>query len=135
MKRILLWSSRLAFGAAAALLVIAFGIDRLLARDVLLIAPHDESTVKLNRSLYAEGDPVAEIYGNPMSKPVRVVILDGDRIVRPAEDPSQLLLPVNAARGDHPLQVQTVWFATRYSVALLLAVAAVSALTHARISK
>lgn len=121
--------------SAAALLVIAFGIDRLLARDVRLIAPHDASTVKLNQSLYIAGDPVAEIYGNPLSKPVRVVVMSGDRIIRPAEDQSQQLLPVDAAKGDHPLQVQTVWFATRYSLVFFLAVAALSGIIHGRLSK
>ena len=36
--------------------------------------------VKVNRTLHAPGDPVAEIYGNPLSKPVRVIAPDPDRL-------------------------------------------------------
>ncbi len=122
MRRIILkWIPRLALGAAAGLLLIVLGIDRIFSREVLLIAPHDEATVKLNRSLYVPGDPVAEIYGNPLSRPVRVIVFGDARIIRPVEDPSQLLMPVEGA-----LQMRTVWFVTRYAVAALLLIAVVT---------
>ncbi len=123
---------RLALGSATALLLAAWGTDRLLGGDVLLIAPHDAATVRLNRTLYVPGDPVADIYGNPLSKPIRVVILSRRALMHPPEDPKQVLLAVGGARGDHPLQVQTMWFVTRYLVAALLAVAAVSWLARGR---
>jgi hypothetical protein len=126
------WVIRLAVGGAAALLLAALGADRLLGRDVLLIAPHDAAAVKLNRALYLPGDPVADVYGNPLSRPVRVVILSNRGLIRPPEDPKQILLAVDGAKGDHPLQVQTVWFVTRYVVAALLAIAAVTAVTRRR---
>jgi hypothetical protein len=122
MRRVMLkWIPRLALGAAAGLLLIAFGIDRFFSREVLLIAPHDEATVKLNRSLYVPGDPVAEIYGNPLSRPVHVIVFRDARIIRPVEDPSQLLMPVEDA-----LQTRTVWFVTRYGVGALLLIAIVT---------
>ncbi len=123
MRRVILkWIPRLALAAAAGLLLIAFGIDRLFSREVLLIAPHDEATVKLNRALYAVGDPVAEVYGNPLTKPVRVILFSDARIIRPDEDPTQLLLSVDT----RPLQTRTLWFVTRYAVALLVMIAAIS---------
>lgn len=126
------WIFRLAFGGAVGLVLIAFGLERFLGRDVLLIAPHDEATVRLNRALYAPGDPIADLYGNSLSKPVRVVMLSKRRLIRPTEDPTQLLLEVDSARGEHVLQAQTVWFVTRYAVAVLLAVALGSALAPRR---
>lgn len=122
------WIFRLAFGGALGLVLVAFGLERFLGRDVLLIAPHDEPTVRLNRALYVPGDPVADLYGNSMSKPVRVIILSDRRVIRPSEDPSQLLLEVDSARSEHALQAQTVWFVTRYALAVLLAVALVTVL-------
>ncbi|HUP63242.1 MAG TPA: hypothetical protein VNA69_22825 [Thermoanaerobaculia bacterium] len=105
--------------AAVAIAPSAILLDRLFGRDVLLISPHDEATVELNRSLHADGDPVAEIYGNPLSKPVRVVLLTERNVIHPAEDSSLALLP---AGGDapRPLQVQTVYFIARYAILALL---------------
>ena len=59
------------FGGAVFALGLAMTIDRGFGEDVRLISPHDASTVQVNRALYAPGDTVAEIYGNPLSKSVR----------------------------------------------------------------
>ena len=104
---------------AVAITPSAILLDRVFGRDILLISPHDEVTVTLNRSLHADGDPVAEIYGNPLSKPVRVVLLSERNIIRPVEDSSLALLPVGSS-ASRPLQVQTVFFVARYAILALL---------------
>ncbi len=105
--------------AAVAVTPSAILLDRVFGRDVLLISPHGEATVTLNRSLHADGDPVAEIYGNPLSKPVRVVLLSERNVIRPVEDSSLALLPVGGS-APRPLQVQTVFFVARYAILALL---------------
>jgi hypothetical protein len=96
-------------GGALLVLALAVTVDRALGEEVLLISPHHTSTVEVNRALYVPGDPVAEIYGNPLSTPVRVIAPDSERMVRPAEDSSLALLAVNKQLGENPLQVKTVW--------------------------
>ncbi len=112
---------------AVAIAPLSILLDRLFGRDILLIAPYDQGTVALNRSLHGDGDPVAEIYGNPLSRPVRVVLLTERDAIRPVEDSSLLLLPVG---GDarRPLQVQTVFFLARYAILALLMLAVLIAL-------
>lgn len=101
--------------AAVAIAPSAILLDRVFGRDVLLITPHDEATVELNRSLHLDGDPVAEIYGNPLSRSVRVVMFSERNVIHPVEDSSLALLPVR--RGEpRPLQVQTVFFVARYAI-------------------
>ena len=124
-RMILRWVVRAAMVAAATLPLATFTVDRFFARDVLLIAPYDSATVQLNRTVYTPGDPVAEIYGNPMSRPVRVMLFSEARLIHPKEDPRQNLMPV-AGRGDHPLQLRTVWFVTRYSASAFLGVALIA---------
>ena len=104
------------FGGAVLLLLLAGVVDLLLGEDVLMIIPHEPSTVELNRALYVPGDPVADLYGNPMSEPVRVLLPASERLLRPEEDSSLLLLQVDKQRGENPLQVRTVWFAARFAV-------------------
>ncbi len=108
-----------AFGGALLVLVVAFTVDRSLGRDLLLIQPHDEATVELNRSLYLEGDAVAEIYGNPLSQPLRVISPDEQYLIVPDEDPSLLLMRVNKSLGQNPLQAQTLWFFAKFLVPAL----------------
>jgi hypothetical protein len=105
--------------AAVAITPSAILLDRVFGVDVLLISPHDEATVALNRSLHADGDPVAEIYGNPLRKPVRVVLLSERNVIRPVEDSSLALLPVGGG-APRPLQMQTVFFVARYAILALL---------------
>ena len=52
--------------------------------------------------------------GNPLSEPVRIVLPAGDKMIRPMEDTSLLLLPVNKSAGENPLQARTVWLFARY---------------------
>jgi len=108
---------RLGFGGAVVALMLAAALDLGLGRQVLLIAPHDPATVELNRSLYLPGDPVAEIYGNPLRAPVRVILLSRQPLIQPPEEPGLRLLPVDKRRGENPLQTQTVWFLTRFIAA------------------
>lgn len=110
----------LGFGGAILVLLLVTGIDRVLGQDVLLIQAHDEGTVELNHSLFLEGDPVAEIYGNPLSQAVRVISPAKSRLLRPVEDESLLLLRVDKGAGENPLQAQTLWFFTKFAVPALL---------------
>ncbi len=119
------------FGGALVALGLAVIIDRGFGEEVRLISPHDSSTVEVNRALHAPGDPVAEIYGNPLSNPVRVIAPDPDRIVRPEEDPSAVLLTVDKQRGENPLQARTVWLFAKAG-ALGLALLGLAALVFPR---
>lgn len=85
-------------------------LDRFYAVTVLPVAPASPEVVALNRTLHEGGQSVAEIYGVPMAGPMRVLFPPDERLVRPREDPGQLLLLVDKQRGDNPLQVKTVWF-------------------------
>jgi hypothetical protein len=116
------------FGGAVIALALAMTIDRALGEEVRMISPHDASTVEVNRALYVPGDPVAEIYGNALSNPVRVIAPDPDRIVRPDEEPATVLLTVDKQRGENPLQARTIWlFAKAAALGLgLLGVAALA---------
>jgi hypothetical protein len=110
----------LGFGGAAAVLAAAASVDLVLGEDVLMIAPHDPSVVELNRELYAPGEPVAELYGNPLSETTRVVAPAQERLIRPDEEPALLLLQVDKLGGENPLQTRTVWFFTKFAAPALL---------------
>ena len=73
--------------------------------------------MELNRALYTTGDAVAELYGNPLAEPVRVIMPPADRLLRPQEDPALLLLEVDKQKGENPLQAQTVWLFTKFAIA------------------
>ncbi|MGE0641565.1 MAG: hypothetical protein AB7G12_17020 [Thermoanaerobaculia bacterium] len=121
------WARRGAWaGLVAALLVPLAGYltDMGWGREVLLIAPHDPSVVTLNRSLWSAGDPVADVYGSPMSEPTRVLLFGDQKVLRPEEDPALSLLPV-ASAGNRPIQVRTLWWAVRLAVVGLGAATAV----------
>ena len=111
------WAFGLGFGGAVLVMLTALTTDKVLGQDVLIISPHDESTVQLNRALYVSGDPVADLYGNPLSEPVRVILPAKDHLIRPQEDESLLLLKVDKQKGENPLQAQTVWFFARFALA------------------
>ncbi len=104
------------FGGSALLLILAVIADLALSTDVLLLVPHAPATVELNRALFIPGDSVAELYGNPLDEPVRILLPDPDRLIRPEEDSSLLLLPVDKESGENPLQVQTIWFFVKPAV-------------------
>ncbi len=119
------------FGGALLVLGLAVTLDRGLGEEVLLISPHESSTVEVNRALHAPGDPVAEIYGNPLSNPVRVIWPDPERMLRPEEDRSLVLLAVNKQRGENPVQARTVWLFAE-TAALGLALLGLAALAFPR---
>ncbi len=104
------------FGGAALVLAGAMLTVSLLGQEVVLIAPFDESTVELNRALHSPGDPVAEIYGNPMGQTVRIIAPDKGHLIRPTEEPSLLLLQVDKQKGENPLQAQTIWFFSKFAI-------------------
>ncbi|MDK9700779.1 MAG: hypothetical protein OEM52_11595 [bacterium] len=76
---------------------------------VTMIVPHDASIVEMNRSMYLAGDPIVDVYGNSMGKPVRVVVKDKSKILRPPEDTTLQLLPVDKQKGENPMQEQSIW--------------------------
>jgi len=104
------------FGGLVVVLIAVITADRALGKDVLMIAPHRPSVVDLNRMLYADGDPIPPLYGNPLSAETRVILPTKDRLVRPEEDPTLLLFRVDKQRGENPLQTQTLWFFAKFIV-------------------
>ena len=113
------WARRGAWAALVAALLVppaAYLADLGWGREVLLIAPHDPSVVTLNRSLWSAGDPVAAVYGSPMSEPTRVLLVGDQEVLRPEEDPTLSLLPVDSA-GKRPIQIRTLWWAVRLAIA------------------
>lgn len=107
------WASLL---AALALPLAAYLAALGLGRDVLLIAPHDPAIVTLNRALWSAGEPVAEVYGSPMSEPTKVLVFGDLQVLHPEEEPALSLLPVTAD-GKRPIQVRTLWWAVQLAVA------------------
>ena len=111
---------------AVAIAPVAMLADRFLAREVVLIAPHDPATVQLNRSRYVAGAPIPEIYGRALGSNVRVLTTRG--IVRPAEDSRVLLYPVTP-QSAKPLDVHTLFVLSRRAIIGLLLIATVLLLT------
>jgi hypothetical protein len=114
------WAVGIGFGGSVLVLVAALVLDKGLGKDVLMIIPHEPAVVQLNQNLYVPGDPVAEIYGNPMSDPVRIVNPSSEKLIRPEENEELLLLRVDKLHGENPLQAQTVWFFARFALPALL---------------
>ena len=85
-------------------------IDDCYTTEVLMITPKEADVVAFEKELWEEGDPVAEIYGVPTDAPVKLVFADEDKLIRPIEDPSLVLMPVDKQQGENPLQAKTVWF-------------------------
>jgi hypothetical protein len=110
----------LGFGGGLLGLLLAAVLVWGLGKDVVLITPHDPSSVEVNKALYVPGESVADIYGIPASRPVRVIAPGSDRLIRPEEDPGLLLMTVDKQAGENPLQAQTVWFFARFAIPPLL---------------
>jgi len=114
MRRVLKWLAMAALVGAALALAAGLVVDRFASQDVVMVVPDAKEVVSLRKATWAPGDPVAELYGLPVSEPIRVVMPDSERLVRPEEDPGLLLLMLDKSSGDNPLQVKTVWFAARW---------------------
>lgn len=115
----LAWAVVLLVGTAALALAAALVLDLGFGLEVTpLHNVHDaREQAALRRMRDARDDP-AEIYGVPEA-PLRAVVLDRSRILRPPEAPARALLPLDRARGRDVLQSGTVW-----RIALTLAVPA-----------
>jgi len=96
--------------AAVLILPAAFG------RTVQLVTtPNAPDIVALNRTMWSKGEPVAPIYGTPIGEPMTILFADKSRIIVPPEDPSLTLYTVDKAKGENPLQVQTIVFLAKYA--------------------
>ena len=123
----LLTVATLTFAVLAALSpAAAWVLDRAYGQDVLPVAKASPEAVRANEALWEEGDPVAEIYGVPGERKMRVVFVDADRIVTPRQDRSLHLLLIDKQRGDNPLQAKTLYFVAWRALAGLLGAAALS---------
>ncbi len=109
---------------AAGLLDAGFG------RDVRFITPKDPQVVALDRALWSPGEPVADIYGIPSETLARVLFVAEDQLVRPVEDPTLVLLPVDKQRGVNPLQTKTVGFVALRAAAGLAALGLIALGVH-----
>jgi hypothetical protein len=124
LARVVKIATIVALGLSVGILAGAAVIDELLSTEVLMISPKPLEVVEVERQLWEPGQPVAEIYGVPAGRPVRVVLPDQQRLIQPEQDPELLLLQVDKASGENPLQVKTVWFVA-FRVALALSVAGI----------
>ena len=104
----------------------ALVLTQVFSQKVLVITPHPPEVVQMQKLLWQKGEPVAEIYGVPAGAEQQVVLPDVPRIVRPEEDPSLALYPIDKAAGENPLQEKSVWFAARFASLALAALAAAS---------
>lgn len=100
----------LGLGLASLILIGAAVLDVTLGRDVLFITPKAPEAILADRDFWEPGDPVAEIYGTPAEQPARVLFIDDGKLIRPEEDRSLVLLPVDKTRGENPFQVKMLWF-------------------------
>ncbi|MFM8386607.1 MAG: hypothetical protein ACKOCB_07330 [Planctomycetia bacterium] len=95
---------------AAALLACTAGVvDLWLGHEVTLLhaTKGPEEQAEWRRLRDARDDP-AEIYGQPEGSPLRVIV-PRSRLLAPPEAPGRLLLPVERARGEAPLQARVLW--------------------------
>jgi hypothetical protein len=131
MKTLLRYAGWAAVVLAPTTLLVALLVERAFSTDVQIVTPGSPEEVRVNRGLWQKGDPVAEIYGVPMNEKTEVLFVDATRLVRPPEDPSLVLLPVDKAAGENPLQVRTLWFLA-WRVALGFGLAGLLALVGVR---
>ena len=94
-------------------LAAAFVVDRVYGVEVTLLAKArtPEEREAWRASGWDPRDGVAELYGivEPPAG-LRVIVLDADRLVRPPEDPSLALLPVDRAAGQDVLPARALWW-------------------------
>lgn len=133
-RRLLVPAGATLLALAGSSLLAAWFVDSFLGRDVRLIVPHATEVVELQRSLWLEGDSVADLYGIPAGEPTRVVSPEPSSLIVPAEDPALTLMRVDKQEGDNPLQVKTVWFFTSRG-SLGLGISRLVLLATARLSR
>jgi hypothetical protein len=104
------------FGGLVLVLALAAVLDFGFGQDLIMVAPHEPGTVEVNRALYLQGDPVAELYGNPLEKSVRLIGPNPARMIRPEEDAGLVLYQVDKQQGENPLQARTVWLFAKASI-------------------
>ncbi len=104
----------------------AWVLDSHFGRTVQPVTPSSPEAVKLNKMLYEPGGSVAEIYGVPTNRKMRVLFVKKSKILRPSEDPSLALLMLDKQAGDNPLQTKTVWFVAWRGLGMLLLLAALA---------
>lgn len=109
--------------AAAAITPAAIFVDRTFATEVTLIEPHDPATIAHNRSVYAYERPVIEIYGTPRSGTRRLLLASDDDVIRPREDSSLHLMPLD--REQKGIEIATLFSAARGAIVLFLVLAGV----------
>ncbi len=98
------------------------------AVEVQQIRAYDDALVAFNQWQFEDDDwdeSVVAIYGSAEGEPVEVLFVDEERLLRPSEDESIVLLPKNA--GDNFFQVKTIFFFAQ----IALAAAALAALLGA----
>lgn len=104
------------FGGLVLVLALAVILDFGFGQNLILISPHEPGAVEVNRALFLPGDPVAELYGNPLQESVRLIGADPARIIRPEEDAGLALYTVDKQQGENPLQAKTVWLFARFAM-------------------
>ena len=130
---------RIAIVAALALAVLtptaAWTLDRFYGKTVQPVVKNAPEVVKLNKMLYEKGSPVADIYGVPTNRKMRVLFVSRDKLLQPSENRSLHLLLIDKQKGENPLQVKTVWFLAWRLLAGLLLAALLGVLLHLLLSR
>jgi hypothetical protein len=115
--------------AACATAVLAF------SEEVTILARrHDAEARAAARAAFDPRDDVAELYGVPEGRPVRVVFPDPDGRIVPPEAPGRVLLAVDRVRGRSPLLARTLLAVGAPGGALLVLAGAALALGARRAS-
>ena len=109
-----------------ALAILAYPVAGILgsgAVEVQMITPHADDIVAFYQEDFSLDSPdeqsnperVIQIYGNAAGEPVKVLFVHDEKIIRPNEMPSLVLLPVDKQKGENVLQYQTVLFFAWYT--------------------
>lgn len=93
----------------------AWQVDERYGVEVQMIAPHAPEVAEMERLLADETTPAVTLYGEPLGPPVRLVLTDQSRLIRPPEQPGLVLMPVDKQLGENPLQAKSVWFIAKWS--------------------
>ncbi len=105
----------LLFPGVALTLDAAFGVE-----VTILSRRWSAEEEREQRRLRDPRDDVAEIYGTPEGRPVRVLFPRRESLIEPREEPGRRLLAVDRLRGDTVLQSSAVRFAGLVAGAVFL---------------